>query len=170
MGRPWIHSSKRVSDKDYSKRCREKNKKHWTTKREERKKISKYKKYICPKKYQELLKNVSIRAWQYRKSKKSKKHEDSSESTVTIPPPSWSPSSQNLSKIPSQQFHDQNAFNSKQPFQRSVNWTEIYLPNISRKKTEVLNNLTSKYQLRIKLPKSVLRKDSVSVKKKKNSW
>ena len=67
-------------------------------------------------------------------------------------------SSQDLGKMPSQSSHDQSPFSSKQSFQRSVDRAEKYLPNIPRKKCEVLNSLGSKYQLGTKLQKKCGRK------------
>ena len=69
MGRP--QSNKSQSNKDYCKRCREKNKDALRKKERERKKASREcEKYVCPKKYKQRLQNVRIRSREYRKWKK----------------------------------------------------------------------------------------------------
>ena len=89
MGRPRIHSSKSVSNKEYCKQDRQKNKKNnRKSERQRKKQPGEYKKYLCPKKYQERLENYRIRAREYSQRKNAEKKNESLESTTTTPSPS----------------------------------------------------------------------------------
>ena len=57
---------------------------------------------------------------------------------------------------------NKSVFGSKQSLHRNVKQAEKYLPNSPRKKNEVLNNLVSKYNLRIKLKKKRPKKQYLS--------
>ena len=81
-----------------------------------------------------------------------------SKSVPQTPQPSSSPSSRDGNKNTPKKYTNtkihkgnESVSRSKQSLYRSIKRAEKYLPNSLRKKKEVLNNLASKYNLRIKL-------------------
>lgn len=151
MGRPRIHASKGAANSEYCKRYRKKNKDTLKkTEKERKKQAREYEKYVHPEK----LKKDRIRKREYRRRKaaESQTSTNADEVLSSLPCSSSSSSHQLLTSTPLQPSHDCNSsFSSKQSFHRSVSRAEKYLPNSPRKKTEVLNNLSNKYCLRVKL-------------------
>ena len=141
MGRP--QSNKSQSSRDYCKRYREKNEDALLKKERERKKASREsKKYVCSEKYKQCLQNNRIRPREYRKRKKA----ESNQANQTPSSSSWDTSSAISSQASGK------TFGSQQSFCTSVSRAEKYLPNSSRKKTEVIGkfakNITSGFSWR----------------------
>ena len=137
--------------KKYCKRYRERNEEKLRKTEKEMNKLEReHRKYVCPEKYKKHFEQDRIRVREYRERKKAENQSKLSEPVPQTPQPSSSSSSQDVRENTPTQGNE-SVFCSKQSLHRSVKQAEKYLPNSLRKKNEVLNNLASKYILRIKL-------------------
>ena len=156
MGKPKTVEDKSASNKKYCKRYPEKKKEKLRKTEKDRKKLEReYEKYFC---FEKRLEQNRIRTENIGKEKKRK-------TKVNFPYLFRKHHNHHLDlhlgmgikihqkKYTNTKIHkgNESVSRSKQSLYRSIKRAEKYLPNSLRKKKEVLNNLASKYNLRIKL-------------------
>lgn len=150
------------SNKDYCRKYREKNKEAFKVKEKERKKFARdYEKHVDREKYEARLKKDRLRSREYRKRKKEESKAVKG-NTIAVASPVASPSSTSTSTLTS-------AFSCKQALSRSISRAEKNLPASPRKKTEIVGNLTKKYNMKINLIEGRGRKPKV-LSKEQEKW